>query len=65
MYDKPLFADRSEANIYKNVRVEMDDDDVGEGEENEDYSKRKVIRKVPKRGFEGADYSSTLKAKPV
>ena len=42
----------------------MDDDD--EGDENEDYSKRKVVRKVvPKRGFEGADYSSTLKAKPV
>ena len=61
-----MFADRSEANIYKNVRVEVDDDDdVGEGEGNEDYSKRKVVRKIPQRGFEGADYSSTLKSKPV
>ena len=58
MYDKPLFADRTEANIYKNVRAPIDDDDEqGEGEdENEEYSKRKAVRKVPKRGFEGADY---------
>ena len=59
LYDKPLFADRTAASIYKNVRRETgqgnladqlsdDGDDKGEKSEVKD-----VLRQQPARGFAG------------
>lgn len=58
LYDKPLFADRTAASIYKNINREtgqgalanqLSDDDDNEGQSDV----KKVLRQAPARGFEG------------
>lgn len=64
LYDKPLFADRTAASIYKGVKevAEDDDFDVPDG-------KRPNVEKAggqqPNRGFEGTDYTKGARSKPV
>lgn len=61
LYDKPLFADRTAASIYKSTK-EVQDDDV------EDYTKggvAKVLKSKPNRGFEGTDYTKGARSQPV
>jgi hypothetical protein len=70
LYDKPLFADRTSASIYKNVNREtgqgaltdrLSDDDAPETEV------AQVLRQQPARGFEGADKQEkrSQRSKPV
>lgn len=50
VYSKPLFQDRTAANIYNNLQNERPDE-----EEEQDTGKvEKLLRKEPNRGFEGA-----------
>lgn len=58
LYDKPLFADRSSANIYKTFR----------GEDSEKIDSKKLMEKIYAKGkmFEGADPSNmTERSGPV
>ena len=59
IYDKPLFADRTAASIYKGVKEVADDD-----EEEAQGDDKKTINK-PGRGFEGTDYTKGARNKPV
>ena len=62
LYDKPLFADRTAASIYKNVRRDtgqgnladqLSDDGEGEGDGKTNEVKS-VLRQQPARGFTGS-----------
>ena len=68
LYDKPLFADRTAASIYKNVRRDtgqgnladqLSDDGEGEGKTNE---VKDVLRQQPNRAFTGS--ADTQQEKP-
>lgn len=63
LYDKPLFANRVAANIYKNSKEVPEDDDL------EDESKNSVSKVLkqnkPNRGFDGTDYTKGPRAQPV
>lgn len=63
LYDKPLFADRTAASIYKGVKevAEDDDFDVPDAKGNV----KKVIGHQPDRGFEGTDHTKGARSKPV
>eukprot|EP00350_Pseudokeronopsis_sp_OXSARD2_P008258 CAMPEP_0170552530 /NCGR_PEP_ID=MMETSP0211-20121228/10404_1 /TAXON_ID=311385 /ORGANISM="Pseudokeronopsis sp., Strain OXSARD2" /LENGTH=153 /DNA_ID=CAMNT_0010860291 /DNA_START=754 /DNA_END=1215 /DNA_ORIENTATION=- len=61
IYDKPLFADRTAASIYKNVKeVPIDEEDDEGGE-----VKQVLSSHQPNRGFEGTDYTKGARTKPV
>ena len=61
LYDKPLFADRTQASIYKNVKeIALDEDQGGETTD-----VKKVLNQKPSRGFEGTDYTKGARTKPV
>ena len=80
LYDKPLFADRTAASIYKNVNREtgqgalanqLSDDD---GNDEVKSSVKNVLRQAPHRGFDGgadaekqqdAAAKKTARSKPV
>lgn len=63
LYDKPLFADRTAASIYKNVNRETgqgalanqlsDDEGKGEGKDEARNDVKQVLRQAPGRAFEG------------
>ena len=60
LYDKPLFADRTAASIYKNVKeIPVEEEDAPSGEA------KKVSLQQPSRGFEGTDYTKGARTKPV
>jgi SNW domain-containing protein 1 len=64
LYDKPLFTDRTNAQLYKNVRGSSyidDDNEVGKSD-----SKR-IMEKIHsnKKNFEGADLSKSYNGKPI
>lgn len=61
IYDKPLFADRTAASIYKGVK-EVADDDEDDGQQGH---VKKVLNQQPGRGFEGTDYTKGARNKPV
>ena len=61
LYDKPLFADRVAANIYKGAK-EVNDEDYEDPMKN---SVSKVLKHKPGRGFEGTDYSKGDRVTPV
>ncbi len=63
LYDKPLFADRTAANIYRNTKANTNIDDVGGEDQTES---KKIMEKIYKRGkmFEGAE-GGTSGGKPV
>lgn len=64
LYDKPLFVDRTQASIYKNVKAGsgIDDDKVNDVSES-----KKLMEKIYKRGnmFEGADITMNKGGKPI
>lgn len=63
LYDKPLFADRTAASIYKSTKEVQDDDDIEEYEKN---GVNKVLKtSKPNRGFEDTDYTKGPRAAPV
>lgn len=63
LYDKPLFADRTAASIYKSTKEVQDDDDIEDTDKN---SVAKVLKThKPNRGFEGTDYERGPRAAPV
>jgi SNW domain-containing protein 1 len=64
LYDKPLFVDRTQASIFKNVRAGSSiDDDKG----NDVIESKKLMEKIYKRGnmFEGADITMNKGGKPI
>lgn len=61
LYDQPLFADRVEANIYKNSK-EVPDEDFEEQAKN---GVGKVLKHKPNRGFEGTDYTKGARTSAV
>ena len=61
LYDKPLFADRVEANIYKNSK-EIPDEDFEDPAKN---GVAKVLKHKPDRGFEGTDYTKGARTSAV
>jgi SNW domain-containing protein 1 len=65
LYDKPLFTDRTNAQIYRNVKSSSAiDDDGGEFSKNES---KKIMEKIHtnKKNFEGADLSKSYNGKPI
>jgi len=64
LYDKPLFVDRTQASIFKNVRAgaSIDDDKANDISES-----KKLMEKIYKRGnmFEGADITMNKGGKPI
>jgi SNW domain-containing protein 1 len=66
LYDKPLFADRTAASIYKNVKAGSSIDDDGVINDNTLDSK-KLMEKIHQRGkmFEGADIKSSQGGRPI
>ena len=64
MYDKPIFADRTKASIYKNIKNDSNIDDSSGP--NESQSK-KLIEKIYKKGnmFEGTDITSRSGGRPI
>ena len=64
LYDKPLFADRTAASIYKSTKEVQDDDDLDDPDKNRVAKVLKGGTK-PNRGFEGTDYSKGPRAAPV
>jgi len=64
LYDKPLFADRTAASIYNNIKKSSYlDDDAGE----KVSETKKLMDRVTKRGnmFEGTDQQKGTSGKPV
>jgi len=66
LYDKPLFVDRTNASIYKNVKANSNidnDGDIG----NDITESKKLMEKIYKRGnmFEGADITSAQGGKKI
>jgi SNW domain-containing protein 1 len=65
LYDKPLFVDRTNASIYRNVKANsnIDNDDKG----NDISESKKLMEKIYKRGnmFEGADISNAQGGKKI
>ena len=60
LYDKPLFADRTAASIYKNVKeIPVEEEDTQPANE------AKKALQQPSRGFEGTDYTKGARTKPV
>eukprot|EP00347_Sterkiella_histriomuscorum_P004365 403360736 len=64
LYDKPLFADRTAASIYKNVK-EVNDDDDNDQQADQGAEAKQTGGQKPNRGFEGTDYTKGARAKPV
>jgi SNW domain-containing protein 1 len=62
LYDKPLFADRTAASIYKSTKEVADDDDYEDPKKN---SVDKVLKHKPHRGFDGTDYTKGERNQPV
>jgi len=64
LYDKPIFADRTKASIYKNIKNDSNIDDSSGP--NESQSK-KLIEKIYKKGnmFEGTDITSRRGGRPI
>ena len=64
LYDKPLFVDRTNASIYKNIKAGSSIDDEGG---NDITESKKLMEKIYKRGnmFEGADISNATGGKPI
>jgi len=63
LYDKPLFADRVASNIYKGTKeVNEDEDDYDDPVKT---NVNKVLKHKPNRGFEGTDYSTGDRVRPV
>jgi SNW domain-containing protein 1 len=62
LYDKPLFADRTAASIYKGVKEVADDDDFDVPDKRK---VEKVVGQQPQRGFEGTDFTKGARSKPV
>jgi SNW domain-containing protein 1 len=64
LYDKPLFADRTAASIYKNIKANssIDDDSTTSA-----IDSKKLMEKIHQRGkmFEGADISKAEGGRPV
>lgn len=63
LYDKPLFADRTAASIYKSTK-EYQDDDLEDPTKNSVSKVLKTSHK-PNRGFEGTDYTQGARTQPV
>lgn len=66
LYDKPLFADRTSASIYKNIKAGSSiDDEYGSNDNSLDS--KKLMQKIHQRGkmFEGADISSSQGGRPI
>lgn len=66
LYDKPLFADRTSASIYRNVKATSSIDDYEDGNGKIAESK-KIMEKIHQRGkmFEGSDIKSSQGGRPV
>lgn len=65
LYDKPLFADRTAASIYKNVKASSS---IDEGESSMSAAdSKKLIEKIHQRGkmFEGVDISKHEGGRPI
>jgi SNW domain-containing protein 1 len=64
LYDKPLFVDRSNAQLYRNVKATSSIDD--EGGDTKAESKR-IMEKIHnnKKNFEGADLNKSYSGKPI
>ncbi len=60
LYTKPLFADRTQASIYKNIKESALDEEAPPSEVNDVLKSQK-----PQRGFEGTDYTKGARTKPV
>lgn len=66
LYDKPLFVDRTNASIFRNVKansnIDNDNDEVNDISES-----KKLMEKIYKRGnmFEGADISTAQGGKKI
>ena len=68
LYDKPLFADRTAASIYKSVKEAPVDDDDGDVPPQQGAAPTEEVKKAlqqPQRGFEGTDYTKGARTKPV
>jgi len=65
LYDKPLFVDRTQASIYKNVRAGAGIDD--DSRANDVSESKKLMEKIYKRGnmFEGADITMNKGGKAI
>ena len=64
LYDKPLFVDRTNASIYRNIKANSNIEDGG----NNDISEsKKLMQKIYKRGnmFEGTDISNSQGGKKI
>jgi SNW domain-containing protein 1 len=67
LYDKPLFADRTAASIYKNVKANTSIDDSDGPNENNQTDSKKLMEKIHSRGkmFEGADIKNAQGGRPI
>jgi SNW domain-containing protein 1 len=65
LYDKPLFADRTAASIYKNIQTNSSIDD--NYHEIQEAGSKKLMEKIHQRGkmFEGTDIKSSQGGKPI
>ena len=65
LYDKPLFADRTSASIYRNVKASSSIDD--QDESGKISESKKTMEKIHQRGkmFEGADIKASQGGRPV
>ncbi len=61
VYSKPLFQDRTAANIYNNLQNERPDEE----DQTENVKVEKMLTKEPNRGFEGALQQKQGRNKPV